>query len=80
MQPHRVRRRHDLDDVLQDEEPEERREVELAEERRQDAAVDLEVGLGDLAEGWGVEGVGSVTRKYMLGKSSSRPAKPQSNG
>ena len=48
VQAHRVRRAHDLDDVLQDQEAEEGGEVELAEERRQDAAVDRQVGLGDL--------------------------------
>eukprot|EP00955_Chlamydomonas_euryale_P056722 356534-Chlamydomonas_euryale.AAC.13 len=45
---HRVGRRHDLHHVLQDKKAQQRREVQLAKQRRQDAAVDLQVRLCDL--------------------------------
>ena len=48
MQAHGVGGRHDLHHVLQDEEAKEGREVQLAKQGWQDAAVDLQVRLRDL--------------------------------
>lgn len=52
---HRVAGCHELHDILQDQETEQRGEVQLAEEGREDASVDLEVGLRDLQRSKGVE-------------------------
>ena len=48
VQAHGVGGRHDLHHVLQDEEAKEGREVQLAKQGWQDAAVDLQVRLRDL--------------------------------
>lgn len=58
MQAHGVGGRHHLHHILQDEEAQQRREVQLAKQGRQDAAVDLQVRLRDLM--WGGRRGGGV--------------------
>lgn len=47
MKPHGIRRSHQLNNILEDQESKERCEVQLTKEGWQDTTVDLQVGLSD---------------------------------